>query len=38
MGAGQSGGARAEQRQDAAALKTSYYDLLAVERQATDDE
>lgn len=39
MGAGQSTDSRANhQAQDAAALKTSYYELLAVDRHATDDE
>lgn len=38
MVAGQSSGAHAELIDDTAGLKTSYYDLLSVERHATEDE
>lgn len=37
MGASQSTGGAAEQ-QDSGAIKTSYYELLSVERTATQDE
>lgn len=38
MGAGQSSNAGAGASQQAAEVKTSYYELLGVQRQATDDE
>lgn len=37
MGASQSTGGAAEQ-QDSGAIRTSYYELLSVERTATQDE
>jgi hypothetical protein len=38
MGANQSSGGDQSERGNAATIKTSYYELLGVDRQAGDDE